>query len=720
MTTFVTPVQVTPVDPTKHVNFTLGMVLGVDDMNQQFAYTSERQKWYARDLLGYGTVSGLQVTAPSDNSRARVLVAPGVAVVQSGELVRVPTAQCAYLDDWLMANQEQLLTYIALSPPSGTVTLYVVLCYRECPTDPVPIAGEPCRSADEATAPSRLTDDFELTLSFTPPAQPEEEGLRGLVGWLRSVTISPGASTPLVDFLNALRAAMTPPPGSPPASPPYFVGSPPTNMQINADDICDYLHAAFRVWVTELRPLWRPDWIGSLTQCTSASGTNMAPIADADCVLLATLDVPLTLVASTNSWQVADPPAVIVREEQRPYVLHLRLLQEWVSCGFWGESSAEGIVLQGDVTGQVTDTTVVAIQHVPVAVAPPPGPTAGQVLTFNGTEWAPENLPTVAVPGPVAAATTFGLNPADGGSPEYSHADHSHGTPPLPSLGGDVTGQLGDAAQAAATKVVAIQGMPVASVPAPGPATGQVLTYDGAAWAPANLPALSALSLGGDVTGTTEATALSAIQGKQVVAPNPAAGQVLTYTDGGQWMPADLSAPPLPSLGGDVTGQLGDAAQAAATKVVAIQGMPVASVPAPGPATGQVLTYDGAAWAPANPVAVAAGPYVEHMPTAGPYFIIAAGLMKVGGRPGYNNLMVTGTAGDPSMTSLLFHFDGYAQQIAYIVKALPVFNPEFKQPLVVNFVAFDPNGFVLGVSTLQGQAPPLETVQMMVEVSMFK
>lgn len=729
MTTFVTPVQVTPVDPTKHVNFTLGMVLGVDDMNQQFAYTSERQQWYARDLLGYGTVSGLQVTTPPDNNRARVLVAPGTAVVQSGELVRVPTAQCAYLDDWLTTNQQQLLPYIALSPPSNMVTLYIVLCYRACPTDPVPIAGEPCRSADEATAPSRLTDDFQLTLSFTPPAQPEEDGLRGLVGWLRAVTITPMASTPLDDFLNTLRMAMTPPlgspPGSPPDSPPFFVGSPPTYLQINANDICDYLHAAFRVWVTELRPLWRPDWLGSLTQCTSASGVNATPIPDADCVLLAALDVPLTLVSSTNMWQVADPTVIVVREDQRPYVIHLRLLQEWVTCGYGGESSAEGIELQGDVTGQVTDTTVVAIQHVPVAVASPPGPGTGQVLTFNGTEWAPENLPALPLPGPVVAATTFGLSPSDGSSAEFSHADHVHGTPPAPP---EVT-----PADAVTSEVAFGQ----------APNAGTSVEYSRADHTHGTPPAPPAITPGPVVAATTFGLASSDgesaefsradhVHGTPPAPPALAPGRVVPETVFGLASADGVSAeyshadhahgtPPDPipmhraaadahTLARDVTGTTGD------TTVVAIQHFQVATS---APAAGQVLTYDGAQWAPANPVA-GAGPYVEHPPAAGSYFIVAAGLVKVGGPPGYNNLTVTPKPVAPSMAGLLCHFDGYARGAPYIVKALPVFNPEFHRPLVVNFVTFEPDGFVLGVSTLQGEPPPVDVVEVMVEVSMYR
>jgi len=52
--------------PAKHVNYTLGMILGVDDFVQEFAYLSSRDQSLARDVVGYGTVSGLRIALESD------------------------------------------------------------------------------------------------------------------------------------------------------------------------------------------------------------------------------------------------------------------------------------------------------------------------------------------------------------------------------------------------------------------------------------------------------------------------------------------------------------------------------------------------------------------------------------------------------------------------------------------------------------------------------
>jgi hypothetical protein len=48
--------------------------------------------------------------------------------------------------------------------------------------------------------------------------------------------------------------------------------------------------------------------------------------------MLAELIVPI-VGASPGTWTVADRPDVRVEEERRPFVVHLRMLQEWLWCG---------------------------------------------------------------------------------------------------------------------------------------------------------------------------------------------------------------------------------------------------------------------------------------------------------------------------------------------------------------------------------------------------
>ncbi|HET6980068.1 MAG TPA: hypothetical protein VFI24_27290 [Pyrinomonadaceae bacterium] len=325
-------------DPTKHVNYNVGMVLGVDDFTQEFAYLSGRDQWMARDLIGYGTVRGLKVGIDDIDTvkGPRVAVEPGVAISPRGQLICVPSAQCAYLRDAIESRSAEVEQHLGSLPDS--VQLYVVICYRDCPTDNVPIAGEPCRSEDELTAPSRLTDSFHLELRFEKPKQREEEAIRDFVAWLKQVEVNETVtSTPLDDFLAEIHAAAQgwfwSPPDSPPHSPPgdFMSGSP--RSVINSDDLCEYMRAAFRVWVTELRPKWIARWHGC-----AATHFDVDDKTEEDCVLLAKLTVPV-IASSSTTWTVADSPAVRVDDRDRPFVVHLRMLQEWLWCGSCCETS---------------------------------------------------------------------------------------------------------------------------------------------------------------------------------------------------------------------------------------------------------------------------------------------------------------------------------------------------------------------------------------------
>jgi hypothetical protein len=372
-------------NPAKHVNFNVGMVLGVDDFTQEFAYLSGRDQWLARDLIGYGTVRGLNVRIEVDALKGpRVVVEAGVALNPRGQLICVPAAQCAYLKDWTADHSADITPHVS-SPPDSDLQLYVVLCYRNCPTDDVPIAGEPCRSEDKLMAPSRLSDDFVLELRLERPNQREEDAVRDFMAWLKQVHISQvDASTPLDQFLQAIRDAAAVWLASPLSSPPgdFMFGSPPGTLVINAADVSDYLRAAFRVWVTELRPRWIERWHGCAATHIEGDATG-----DEDCVLLAQLDVPL-LPISPGSFDIPNAP-IPVNQNDRPFLVHLRMLQEWMFSSGTGGGGFDIVSLQppqgapisnvdGPISFELKDERIVIANSTNGVVRMVLPPTAGQ------------------------------------------------------------------------------------------------------------------------------------------------------------------------------------------------------------------------------------------------------------------------------------------------------------------------------------------------------
>jgi hypothetical protein len=335
MTTFAavasTPDAKAP-DTTKHINYSYGMVLGVDDFNQEFAYLAGRGRWLARDAIGYGTLCGLRVGQDPGSKGPRITVTSGSALTPRGQLVCVKPDQCAELNDWLAANDKEVRALLG-SPFSGTLQLYLTLCYRDCPVDLVPIPGGPCRSEDEMMAPSRLVDDFTLELRTTRPSQAEEHLIGEFVRWLQSLTFGGGGPyMTIAEFEGALRAALPtlPSPLTSPLTSPldihFSFPSPLTAKPLDPALKGDYFSAAFRVWAVEIRPLVHA-LCGCNGGCCASTEKKRVPKTD-ECLLLARIEVPVVL--SSGRWLVDDMAAVTIDESERPVLVHLRLLQELV------------------------------------------------------------------------------------------------------------------------------------------------------------------------------------------------------------------------------------------------------------------------------------------------------------------------------------------------------------------------------------------------------
>ena len=298
-----------PGDPHKRVNFVHGFVLGADDLTQESTFLAGRAEGIARDVLGYGTVSGLRVTRELLPGGAGIVVGSGLALSPRGRPILVSLPQAVVLDEWIDARRTDVAYQVVPgfdSPPGDLLRLFVVLAYRQCPTDDKPGPGEPCRTDEPPRFFTRLADDFVLELRFTPPQQVFDEAVRSLQSWLRAIEIvdAPGDALSLDDFLGALRTAALG--GSPPSG---ALASPPQPLRVARADAGEFLQAALGVWVTELRPLFQ----------------TVAPLDDA--VLLAEIEAPL-IAQADGRWLVADLSRIVVRSDRRPILLPLRLVQQ--------------------------------------------------------------------------------------------------------------------------------------------------------------------------------------------------------------------------------------------------------------------------------------------------------------------------------------------------------------------------------------------------------
>jgi hypothetical protein len=295
-------------------------------------------------------------------------------------------------------------------------------------------------------------------------------------------------------------------------------------------------------------------------------------------------------------------------------------------------------IASGDVTGQLSNTTVEKIQNRAVSSS---APTDGDVITWSAgtSQWIPASAAlNDLVPSP---AGTYGSSSAFVELNIDSKGRVTSATEHALSLSGDVSGDPG------ATSVVALRGIGISPS---APATGEVLTYDGYQWTPTATGGLEfapidstylVLSLDGYLTNervlsmspnlvATEGPTSLTIDLSITLSNEPLPGQFpysyvdIPYTYGGAYY-ADIydgyrSRIPVvtvdgygritgisteaisidqESIAGDVTGLLGD------VSVIKIRGR---SISATSPTTGQVLGWNGTAWAPSSPNGDVFGP----------------------------------------------------------------------------------------------------------------
>lgn len=595
-----------PLDPSKHVNFVQGMVLGVDDFRQEFAWHAGRHETIARDLAGYGTVSGLHVGIDANGTAAPVVaVEPGLAVTPPGRFVRLRRRQCAQLASWL-ARPENASQLSALEETPGgsgqrVVRVYVRLRYHECLTDDVPIPGEPCRTEEEAMAASRVADSWGLHLSFTAPAQCEENAVRELVRWLKQIPIVDHAAAEPREVVQALRTAaagLLSAPGPFPLE--MDLVDPPASLAIGRDDLCACLRAALHFWTTSLRPRVQERVPSAACGCGcagdgAAEGSPPDEPGVEDDLLLAELWVPVTDGAA-GSVVFDATQEIRLRYERRPILLHVRLLQELVTCG---PDDAGPLTMGTFATVLATSNTALLLWiHHPAA------------LSLAGTGAVQIQINGVTVTGfalNVVAGTTqvFTVSFSGASVSELRHGDRvalrfnvdviteiPTGRTLHEALDQTGSGYLDhvDDGITVATIVGMLQLDDLVDVNTAGAANDDVLTFENGAWIPRAvtlaLDDLTDVNTAGEQTGdvlrfdgTTWRPATLALDDlNNVAVPAPGEGQVLTFR-GTQWV--------------------AEAAQLRAHRLGEHSDVQVSTASA-----GQFLQFDGTDWRPA---AVAAG-----------------------------------------------------------------------------------------------------------------
>ncbi|MER5427924.1 hypothetical protein [Streptomyces sp. NPDC002588] len=357
--------------PDLRVNYSYGMVLGLDEFLQEQLYRQEKDYRHRRLLHGYGTSYGLQLTTKPTTDGTQdysIDVSPGAGIDQWGREFTVPDTQCVRLGSWLVAQEQAFPGIVqAHGNGSGDTLVYVVASYASCLDNLVPVPGQSCGTGEQSQVASRIRDSWTVELRWDPPPMPRWDSDRRLGRLLRSVGVvpQPDQSLPGEDALLAAVRALADQAENGPGDLDQF-GPPPLAYEIAEWRAARLWDEIFAIWVSEVRPRLEPDLL------------TPSPSSDPS-ILLGGVQF------STGIWPPFDPadPRVThaeIFDPGRPSVLSTQLIQELPPPDRVDLEPIELVTLVPNLTGSVF--TIDAWFHVgaPVTLTAPV-----QVVTESGT-----------------------------------------------------------------------------------------------------------------------------------------------------------------------------------------------------------------------------------------------------------------------------------------------------------------------------------------------
>jgi hypothetical protein len=333
--------------PDLRVNYVFGLVLGVNEFRQEQEYFLEKDYIYNRELHGYGTASGLKVSAgrPTANDpEVQITVGAGMAIDQWGRPIVVRNDLCARLGAWLAKWQrdhsdDPLTKHL---DDKGNASLYVVASHDECEDVLVPIPGQPCSSSQTTQAPSRIRDSYNIDFRWNPPEMPAWNIVRCFAKLMSLVRIVPELPQELSDegkIIAQVRQLNQP-------CPDFATVTDRTThvFRLPAETAREALDRIFTVWTTEVRPkqsnLLNPKANGKASEAA---------------ILLARLDFKPQISGEGNTTTVTfeKDAEVVVNDEGRPYLLHTQLMQELLLLGSEGRETEREFATLSDVLNQL-------------------------------------------------------------------------------------------------------------------------------------------------------------------------------------------------------------------------------------------------------------------------------------------------------------------------------------------------------------------------------
>ncbi len=152
------------------VYYASGVMLSADDFIAEQTYHRGRLARSLRNLSGFGTVAGLNVSIDppgAGHPDETVEVTAGLAIDRVGRVIEIPRKSCLRLQRWF--DEPDLTVHLtpAFKPGGaldGNVIVDVFVGFHECERGRTPAFAAGPFDALDATTPSRVRDAYELKL----------------------------------------------------------------------------------------------------------------------------------------------------------------------------------------------------------------------------------------------------------------------------------------------------------------------------------------------------------------------------------------------------------------------------------------------------------------------------------------------------------------------------------------------------------------------------
>jgi hypothetical protein len=138
-----------------------------EDFADEQAYFRQKDRLHNRRLHGRGVVCGLRLSEhPNPACQDRLVrLEPGTAIDCCGNDILVAEP------DWIdLHNFDEILALADEEDPQDHV-LQFRICYRECPTEEIPVLYNACGCDDSQCAPNRILESYRIEVVIDPPEQ---------------------------------------------------------------------------------------------------------------------------------------------------------------------------------------------------------------------------------------------------------------------------------------------------------------------------------------------------------------------------------------------------------------------------------------------------------------------------------------------------------------------------------------------------------------------